>query len=244
MFGTKHIVILICSLLLIVGVLFLTRTWSLRKKAKAFLYVGIISEVVKIFFYVIKNEAEYGGLLPKTDLPFHLCSIQILFILAVNFSKSQKVKDVLLAFMMPSGFIGGAAAILIPTASSLNYWVITFQYYLYHVALICFAISILMDKERKLTIKDYYSSLIFVFVLMFFAIYINSVIGIQDANFMYVVSPPMEGLPYLTEEYGWFTYMMHYAFLVLFAITACYCKPIYKVLKEKFSKNIDKKVDS
>ncbi len=238
MFSTKHIIILCCTLLLIVAMLFLTRKWTLKKKSRAFLYIGILSEIVKIFSYVIRNEEEFGGVLPKTDLPFHLCSIQILFILVVRFAKNEKMRRVVLAFMMPSGLIGGAAAILIPTNSSLNCWEITFQYYIYHAALICFAASILTDKEYKLTIKDYYSTLIFILCLLFFSIYINSILydGVSNINFMYVVSPPQEGLPFLNEKHGWFVYIMHYAALVLFSITACYAKPIYAAIKEKFSK--------
>ncbi len=240
MFGSKHIVILVCTIALIVGLLFFTRKWSLEKKGKAFFVLGICSEIVKIFFYIIKNEKELGGILPKTDLPFQLCSIQIIFILLVNFVKNEKIKRVILAFMMPSGLIGGAAAVIIPTSSSLNYWVITFQYYIYHAALIAFAISVLTDKERKLTIQDYYSSLLFILGLMFFAIYINSIVydGVTEVNFMYVVSPPMEGLPYLTEEHGWLVYILHYAVLVLASITACYAKPIYLAIKEKGTKRV------
>ncbi len=246
MFGLKHIIILVCTVLLIVGILFFTRKWSLQKKSHAFLLIGICSEIVKIFFYIINNEETMGGILPKTDLPFQLCSIQILFIIAVRFTKSEKVRNVLLAFMMPSGLIGGAAAVFIPTSSSLNYWVITFQYYIYHAALISFAISIIMNKERRLTVKDYYSSMLFILGLMFFAIYINSIVydGETAVNFMYVVSPPVDGLPFLTEKHGWFVYIMHYATLVVVSITACYAKPIYTALKEKFSKKFDEKENS
>ncbi len=235
MFSLKHVIILICCIALIVGMLLLTRKWSLAKKGKGFLIVGLCSEVVKIFFYIIKNEATHGGVLPKSDLPFHLCSIQILLILAVCLLKSEKAKRMILAFMMPSGLVGGAAAMLIPTASSMSNWVITFQYFIYHAALCAFALSILLDKERKLDIHDYFSSLIFIFGIMFFAIYINSIVydGTDKINFMYVVSPPMDGLPYLTEEHGWLVYIVHYAALVLVAITACYCVPIYRAIKEK-----------
>ena len=70
---------------------------------------------------------------------------------------------------------------------------------------------------------------------MFFAIYINSIVydGTDKINFMYVVSPPMSGLPFLTEKYGWFVYIMHYACLVLFCVTICYIKPIITAIKEK-----------
>ncbi len=238
MFGVKHCIVLACTILLIVGMLYLTRKWTLQKKSHAFMLVGLVSETVKVFFYIIKNESTHGGILPKTDLPFQLCSIQILFILVVRFTKNEGLKRTILAFMFPSGLIGGAAAIFIPTPSSLNLWVITFQYFIYHAALIAFAISIVLDKERKLTVKDYRSSLFFILGLMFFSIYINSIVddGSGKINFMYVVSPPMDGLPYLTEEYGWGVYIAHYALLVLVAITACYIKPIGVAVREKFAK--------
>ena len=72
---------------------------------------------------------------------------------------------------------------------------------------------------------------------MFFAIYINSIVydGSDKINFMYVVSPPVDGLPFLTEKYGWFVYIMHYACLVLFCVTMCYIKPIITAIKEKLN---------
>ncbi len=240
MFGTKHIIILVGCVFLILGGTLLTRKLNLEKRSKAFMLVGVCSEVVKIFSYIIKNEAAYGGVLPKSDLPFHLCSIQIIFIMVVVFSHNEKIKRILLSFMMPSGLIGGGAALLIPTDSSLSIWSITLQYNLYHCALIVFAIDLLLDKEMDFSIKDYYSCLIFIFALLFFSVYINSIVydagGITNANFMYVVSPPKEGLPFLNENHGWLIYIIHYAMLVLFAITICYIKPIYTALKTRLTK--------
>ena len=55
-FGTKHIIILIISLLLIVGLSILSRKISFNKVCKSLFYVGIVSEIVKIFTYIIINE--------------------------------------------------------------------------------------------------------------------------------------------------------------------------------------------
>ena len=236
MFETKHIIILSVCVVLIVGLFIGSRRLKFTTLCKTLLGVGIVSEVVKIFYYIIQNEATHGGVLPKTDLPFHLCSIQILFIVAVNFMKNQKLKRAILSFMFPSCLIGGIAAICIPTTSSLNgTWVITTQYFLYHVAIIVFALNICTNKELKLNVKDYFSCLIFIGVLMFFAIYVNSIVddGSGKINFMYVVSPPVDNLPFLTEKYGWAVYIVHYAFLILFCLTACYIKPIIVAIKEK-----------
>ena len=73
---------------------------------------------------------------------------------------------------------------------------------------------------------------------MFFAIYINSIVydGVSNINFMYVVSPPQSGLPFLTEKYGWLVYIVHYAFTVLFGITICYIKPIIAAIKARGTK--------
>lgn len=235
MFGLKHIIILIVSLILIVGLFLLSKKFKFNTICKIMFYIGIASEIVKIFFYIIENEEKYGGILPKTDLPFHLCSIQIIFVAIVTLSKNDKLRRFLLSFMFPSCLFGGIAAILIPTSSSLNFWIITLQYNIYHIALIIFALHICTSKEIKLTIKDYFNCLKFLLIIMFFAIYINSIVydGSDKINFMYVVSPPVDGLPFLTEKYGWFVYIMHYACLVLFCVTMCYIKPIITAIKEK-----------
>jgi uncharacterized membrane protein YwaF len=194
--------------------------------------------MVKTITYIVINEDKYGGILPKNDLPFQLCSIQLIFIAIVVFSKNEKVKRVLLSFMMPSCLFGGLAAILIATSSSLNVWVITIQYFFYHVSLCTFSLHLFTNKEFKWNIKDYFSSLIFILCIFFFAIYINSMIydGNQTVNFMYVVNPPQKGLPYLNENQGWLMYMIKYASLVLVCITLCYIKPIILAIKNKVTK--------
>ena len=238
-FGTKHLIIVaVCAVVIALGYVF-SRRLSLKTVCKIFFGVGIISEIVKIFYYIIANEEKLGGYLPKTDLPFHLCSIQIIFIAVLNISGNQKLKRFLLSFMLPSCFVGGIAAILIATTSSLNTWVITFQYFIYHVTLVIFSMHLFTSKEITFTAKDYLHCLEFLLGLMFFAIYINGILydGESNINFMYVVSPPQDGLPFLTEKYGWGVYIAHYACTILAAVTACYVKPLYVAIKGLFDKN-------
>lgn len=237
-FGTKHLILVALSAILIIVLFLLSRKLRFQTVCKLMLYVGIVSEAIKIFYYIIRNEATHGGILPKTDLPFHLCSIQILFILAVNLTKSEKIKRFFLSFMYPSCLLGGIAAIFLATNSSLNgAWIITAQYFLYHIAIVVLALNICTNKELKLTVKDYFSCLKFLVVLFFFATYINSIVydGVSNINFMYVASPPQSGLPFLTEKYGWSVYIAHYAGLVLFCVTACYLSPIIVAVKEKLA---------
>ena len=236
LFGVKHLIIVAVCLALIVVLFLLSKKVSFATCCKIMLYVGIVSETIKIFYYIMANEATHGGALPKTDLPFHLCSIQILFVLILNLSKNEKINRFFMSFMYPSCLLGGIAAIFIATGSSLNGgWILTAQYFLYHVAIVVLALKIATDKQLKLTVSDFFSCLKFLLVLMFFAIYINSIVydGVSNINFMYVVSPPVSGLPFLTENYGWFVYIVHYACLILLCVTACYLKPIIQAVKAK-----------
>ena len=238
-FGTKHLIIVAISVILIVALSILSRKVKFDRICKILLYVGIVSEITKIFYYIVQNEDTHGGVLPKTDLPLHLCSIQIIFILIINVSNNEKLKRFILSFMYPSCLIGGIAAILIATNSALNgMWIISAQYFLYHIAIVVFSIRLIIGEEFKLHISDYYNCLKFLLVIMFFAFYVNSIVydGVSNINFMYVASPPQSGLPFLTEEYGWLVYIVHYAFLVISCVTLCYIKPIIRAIRERTQK--------
>ena len=238
-FGTKHLILVaICAAAIVLGYL-VSRKWDLEKLTKYMFTIGVISELIKVFYYIIANEAVYGGILPKTDLPFHLCSIQILFVAIARFINSQKIKELLLSFMIPSCLFGGIAAILIATTSSLNGMpILSLQYFGYHSAIVIFALVLLTSGVLQLTIRHYVNCLKFLVGLMLFAIYINSILydGNPNINFMYVASPPQAGLPWLNEDQGWLVYMLRYSSLVVGCVTLCYIKPIYKAIRARFSK--------
>ena len=238
-FGTKHLILVaICAAAIVLGYL-VSRKWDLEKLTKHMFTIGVISELIKVFYYIIANEAVYGGILPKTDLPFHLCSIQILFVAIARFTNSQKIKELLLSFMIPSCLFGGIAAILIATTSSLNGMpILSLQYFGYHSAIVIFALVLLTSGVLQLTIRHYVNCLKFLVGLMLFAIYINSILydGNPNINFMYVASPPQAGLPWLNEDQGWLVYMLRYSSLVVGCVTLCYIKPIYKAIRAKFCK--------
>jgi len=243
-FGVKHLIILaVCIAAIVLGVIF-GRKLKLNTMLKVLLWVGIVSESIKVIYYIITNEnsivdsihgdTTYSGYLPKTDLPFHLCSIQIIFIIILNISKNEKLRKIILSFMLPTCLIGGIAAIFIATSSSLNgLWILSLQYFGYHVGISIFAIYLLISKEVKFDIKDYRNCLIMLVATLFIAIYINSALAdyVHDINFMYVVNPPMSGLPYLTKAYGWGVYIVHYAAVCLLVASLVYIVPIINFFK-------------
>lgn len=260
MFSTLHIVALCVSALFIVLGTVFSRKVGFDKIIKIMLGIGIVSELIKVFTYILMNEDKLGGYLPKTDLPFHLCSIQILLLVTLRLSKNENAKRIIRSFMLPTCLIGGLAAILIPTSSSVGTLnILTFQYFGYHAAIVVFALRMLIGRDIRFEIKDYGTCLLLLFVTMFGAIYINSILynGIGDGsifyevsdgthtgvvqltnvNFMYVVNPPQSGLPFLNEDHGWGVYLAHYMCLCLFVVTLIYVKPIVSYFKSRAKKD-------
>lgn len=240
LFGTKHLIILaICVVTIVLSFIF-TRKTSLKQMTTAMLTIGIASEIIKVFYYIIQNEETHGGYLPKTDLPFHLCSIQIIFFAIIYFSKNQKLKRLLLSFMLPSCLIGGFMALLIATDSSRNgMWIITVQYFGYHVALVVFALKLLTTKEIKWQVADIKNCLLLLAFFGFLSIYLNGALndGSGKINFMYTVAPPEKNLPYLNLNQGWFIYILKYALLAVVAVILVYIKAIIDYFRNDVKKN-------
>lgn len=246
-FGLRHICMLIVSVAIIVCMVFFLRNAELKTWYKILLFVGIFSETTKLLFYIVANEETYGGYLPKTDLPFQLCSIQLIFIALLNFSKNEKLHRILLSFMLPTCLIGGLMAMLIPTYSAKNDWIITIQYFIYHSAIMAFAIHILIDKKMNWEIKDLFTALKFLAFMGLIAIYINSICydvveyanvdGVKTVeyvsrvNFMYIIDPPASGLPILNKDHGWLVYFVHFAVVAVIFVCLTYIVPIIKKIK-------------
>ncbi len=239
-FDIIHIFIIIISIVLLSLTIIFRNKLKLEKLQKILLFIGIITEIIKVFSYIIINEDNLGGYLPKTDLPFHLCSMQIILLLILNFTKNDKLKHLIYGFMLPTCLVGGFAAILLPTSSAKSFVAIFIQYFVYHISIVCFAAYLLTSKEIKFELKDYFNTLLCLVGVLLIAIYINSILNdyISNINFMYVVNPPVDGLPLLNKDHGWFVYILTYALVCVFAVTLCFIKPIINAIRNK-NKSLD-----
>lgn len=235
MFGMKHILILcICAAYMTAATLLLCKKRvKVMNALRILAVIGLISETLKMVTYIVINEDKFGGYLPKTDLPFHLCSLQLFFMVTILVTRNEKIKRVVYSFMMPSCMIGGIAAILLPTSSSLTVPMITVQYFLYHSSIVIFALYLALTKEIRFTVRDYVTSLLVLWALLFVSVYLNSWINDYQnpINFMYVVNPPVEGLPFLNKDKGWLSYILRYAAVAVGSITLCYLKPIVSAVR-------------
>lgn len=228
MFGSNHIIALCVSIAIIVaGSILSIKFLKIETLQKILLGVGIVTEAMKVITYTINNEPTLHGYLSKSDLPFHLCSIQIIFFFILVFSKNSKIKHTLHGFMIPTCLVGGVAALILATSSSRSMPMIGIQYFTYHSAIVVFAIYLLSGKAGKFTVKDYRNTLIMLVAALFLALYLNSILSyrefdpevfqelmdsgksqaeaiegamkLQSINFLYVINPPQSGLPYLAK---------------------------------------------
>ena len=55
-------------------------------------------------------------------------------------------------------------------------------------------------------------------LLAFVMLYVNGALSVYDTNFFYLTRPPLEGLPYLNLDRGWYVYLVRIFVLGLAAL--------------------------
>ena len=221
MFSTLHFIWLaICATLIVVSsIITVKKRTSLRTGLTVMCVACVLSEVVKIFCVLISEERKNanGVFIKETDLPFHLCSLQIFFAFIARLTKKERLREFLLVFMIPTCALGGVAALLIPTITCSFANPRTYQYFLYHAAIIWFAVFAVARGKVKLHFKAYLKMLATLLAIVFVTFYINGFF--QNTNFLYLSEPPMDELPILNMDNGWFVYFISYMALAFVLIT-------------------------
>ncbi len=238
MFESLHFIWLgLCAAMIIGGTVFAKKKkLSLTAMLNILCVCSILSEIVKIFCVLIEGQRvnDYGVFIKETDLPFHLCSMQIIFAFVARLTKNTKTRDVILSFMMPTAALGGFAALMIPTITCAFTNVRTYQYFLYHAALIWFAAAVIANGEVKLDFKAYKNTLLILGGLVWITFYINGMF--QNTNFLYLSEPPMDGLPILNMDNGWLVYFLSYMALAVTLITLFFL-PFWLINRRKCKEN-------
>ena len=210
MFTLNHFIWLAIVLVTIIGLLILQKTKKIKYDTIiTYMFImSIISELIKIFSNLIQTEAG-GTVLDPADLPFHLCSIQIFFIFALKFIiKTEESKQKLLGFMAPTMLVGGAIALFIPTVGVEFSKLQVYQYFIFHANIITFAIYVLKERLVNYTWKSFFRNISYLGMVALIATWINSLLSVTNpkVNFFYLCRPPMDNLPILNLNNGWFAY--------------------------------------
>lgn len=179
--------------------------------------VFIILVILKIFHLSLSmKESPFGGMvINQTQLSFHLCSIMIYGVILINVVKNEKFVKVIKSFMVPCMLIGAAMALLIPTegvdASVPRVW----QFMLIHGTLVFYGLYLAVVERVDMSVKAYLTNLKLLCAVVMLAFLMNSVLEQYETNFLFLRVPPMEGLPILNLNNGWFVYF------ISLAIVAC-----------------------
>lgn len=212
MFTTKHFIwIGICILfILIMNHYAKKEDFTLQNACYFFMFICLLSETTKMMSDMIPST--HGGMhLNPQSLPFHICSI-LLFIAVV-------------------GTCGGIAAILIPTYGVEFNVANVYQCFMYHATLTWFSLYLIRFKHANLGMQAFKNNLVVLFALLIFNLYMNSILAVYDTNFMFIVRPPLEGLPFLNLNHGYYIYLFRVIMLGVIGLSLFHLPFIVKERK-------------
>ena len=129
-------------------------------------------------------------------------------IILVNMIRNERVIRVLKSFMVPCLFIGALMALLIPTEgvdfTAPRVW----QYMLIHGVLVFYGIYLAAVERVDLSMRAYVNNLKLLCGVALVAFLMNSVLEQYQTNFLFLRLPPMENLPLLNLNHGWYVYFV------------------------------------
>lgn len=223
MFTLNHFIWLGILTALIVTLTVLTDKFRIPHKWVCYFmcFASACSEITKILTSMKNATGDEGGMVLKpSSLPFHLCTVQIFLILIVTFSKNESFVHKVRCFMFPTALIGAIMACLIPTAGVTFDNVRIYEYFLFHACLIFFVIHMMRRGLVRMGWGDAIRNYILMVGILVFGLWINSILSVYDTNFLYVVRPPMEGLPLLNLDNGWHAYIAALIVIALVLVSA------------------------
>ena len=214
MFTTEHFIwIAICAVFIAaMTVIGIKNKWSLKRAGRIMMVICVLSEVSKVMSSMIESPGG-GRHLDPLSLPFHLCSLIILAVVYIVFGKEGKAKRLVINFVSVMGTVGSFLAIMIPTNGTDFSEVTSYQCFVYHAGLMWFAIYLIISGEAKFNFKSLLENTGVLVLLSFIMLYVNGALSVYDTNFFYLTRPPMENLPYLNLDKGWYVYFGRMLFL-------------------------------
>ncbi len=229
MFSAEHFIwIAICTAQVAVLLyLSLKLKFSHKTATRIMAIICIASELCKIFTHIQVPE-DGGGVLEPGALPLHLCSILIFLIFYCACSDHQERVCKVTSFCLPVAIWGGSLAILMATSGTNFREPYAYQCFLFHGALLWWALYLLVTKQVELGRRAYLQNLSVMTALLFVMIWVNSALSVYNTNFFYLVRPPVDGLPLLNLDHGWYVYFLTIVVLGFAAITLVHLPAMLK----------------
>lgn len=255
MFSVNHFIWVFVSLALIVTSLILLKKYkpSLDFVLTVACVVCFLSEFIKVFSSIdlipAADGTDFYPYMKPQHLPLHLCSIQILTVFYTRFSKNEKRRETVLAFMYPTCTAGAAFAIAlvsifpntVPTEEAFTH-PMAYQYFLFHTMLIILGLYIPMSGQIDLRPRHCLSSTLMLLGAAFLSLYVNSMLSVgvyssntlesveYTPNFFFTYNPPID--IQFTELWHWHVYLAVLAALAVLLILAFYV-PVFVKAKRR-----------
>ena len=151
----------------------------------------------------------------------------------ITFGKDGPLKQKMINFFAVVGTCGGIAAILIPTYGVEFNVANVYQCFMYHAALTWFSLYLIRFKHANLGMQAFKDNLVVLFALLVFNLYMNSILAVYDTNFMFIVRPPLEGLPFLNLRHGYYIYLFRVIMLGVIGLSLFHLPFIVKERKNR-----------
>ena len=210
MFSSEHFIWIGLCAFFIAALLFISLKKSFPLRLAGYIMCGIcvVSEISKMMSDLTEG-VDGGMVLSPSSLPFHLCSLLLFGVFYVTFAKDTPARQAVIDFMSVAGIVGSICAILIPTNGTDFADIGAYQCFVYHAGLLWFALYLLCSGNARLGRRAFVRNMLFLLALVLLNFYTNSVLSAYGTNFMYLVRPPMENLPFLNLDHGWYVYFLH-----------------------------------
>jgi len=200
--------------------------------------IGMLCEIERLIFFI--KETPGGYRLAPSHIPLNHCPFMVVLILYLALTEAPQKHRKLLAFMYPMMVGGGFIGMLLPSAA-VNYHglaeLATYRYFFYHSMVIFTGLYLFLSKPFEYEMKDYGMGLFLCFCSLFIGVWVNGFFGWdEEVNYMFVVRPPLKGLPILNFRHGWPGYMLDMSGIGFVLITSCYIPVIIKSIKRVFIK--------
>ena len=254
MFTAYHFIWLAVSFILIAAAIVLLIKYKpdMRRVLTWACIGAVLSELTRAFSLMHLIPSADGTItipfLELHNLPFHLCSVQVLLIFYSRFAKESKLRTAILAFMYPTFAAGAFIALFIPIIFTDDIHVsqafthpIAYQYFLYHSMLVILGVYIAVSKQVDIQRKHCFTTIGILFFMAFISIYLNSwmamptyrngeVVSVDyTPNFFFTYKPPV---PFeFTEIWQWYIY-----FMILVAVVCIFALVFYMPFFKKKGK--------
>ena len=234
MFTPNHVIWLgLCALGIALGLAAAEKKHTSPKTAGTVMCViSVFSESCKMMTHMLPSPLGGFALDPKA-LPFHLCSMQIFIVFFITFAKPSPLRDKVISFSVPAALLGGIMAMLIPTDGVDFRDPLAYQCFIFHAGLVWLALYFIRTRQVDMGRKAYGRNLLILLGLAGLMIYVNGALFAYGTNFMFLTRPPMEGLPILNLDHGWYGYFLSLAALAVVLMTLAHLPFMLSERKEK-----------